>query len=71
MKLKDKIMLKYFQTFQSLHPQAKSQISNGFQMMGAAVFLFGLFLIKYTLPIGGGMMTFGIAMIITTRILFK
>ena len=71
MKLKDKIMLKYFQTFQSLHPEAKAQISSGFQLLGAAIFLFGLFFTKYTLPIGGGIMTFGITMIITTRILFK
>ena len=71
MKLKDKIMVKYLQTFQSLHPEAKAQISSGFQLLGAAIFLFGLFFIKYALPVGGGVMTFGVAMIITTRMLFK
>lgn len=71
LKLRDKIYMKYIQTFQSLHPDAKAQISSGFQLVGAALLLIGIFITKYSLIIGGGIATFGVGMVIATRVLFK
>ena len=70
-KLKDKIIAKYFSTFQSLDSQAKAQISSGFQFVGVALLLIGVFLTTYSLIVGGGVATFGVGMILTARILFK
>jgi len=70
-KLKDKLLVKYFATFQNLDESAKAQLLTGFQILGLALGLIGIFLTSYSVVVGGFVFGFGVGMIVTARVLFK
>lgn len=71
MKLKEKVLQMYVETFGSLHPEAKAQLASGFTVLGAAFALIGLYVTSLNTLIGGGIMTFGVGVIIVARAVFK